>query len=40
MIVYRNPGTGIPAKEAYKIIGKKALQFIKADNLLSFEMFK
>jgi sialic acid synthase SpsE len=40
MVTYRNPGTGIPAKDAYKIIGKKALQDIPADELLSLEMFK
>jgi sialic acid synthase SpsE len=39
MIAYRNPGTGIPAKDAYKIIGKKALQDITEDELLGFEMF-
>lgn len=39
-VVYRNPGTGIPAKNAYKIIGKKALHDIPADELLSLEMFE
>ncbi len=40
MVSYRNPGTGIPAKDAHKIIGKKATQDIAADELLSFEMFE
>jgi len=39
MVSYRNPGTGIPAKDAYKIIGKKAVQNIAKDELLSFDMF-
>jgi sialic acid synthase SpsE len=39
MISYRNPGTGIPSKDLHKIIGKKALQDISADELLAFEMF-
>ena len=40
MVAYRNPGTGIPAKDAHKIIGKKALQNISVDELLCFEMFE
>lgn len=40
MVVYRNPGTGIPAKDAHKIIGKKALQSIPSDELLNFDMFE
>jgi len=40
MVAYRNPGTGIPSKDAHKIIGKKALQEISADELLSLEMFE
>ena len=40
MVVYRNPGTGIPSKNAHKIIGKKALKDISADELLSLEMFE
>jgi sialic acid synthase SpsE len=40
MVTYRNPGTGIPSKDSYKIIGKKALQAISADKLLSLEMFE
>jgi sialic acid synthase SpsE len=39
MVSYRNPGTGIPAKDAHKIIGKNALQNIPADELLSLDMF-
>jgi len=40
MVAYRNPGTGIPAKDAHKIIGKKALQSIPSDELLNFDMFE
>ena len=40
MVVYRNPGTGIPAKDAPKILGKKAIRNIQSDTLLSFEMFE
>ena len=40
MVMYRNPGTGIPAKNAYKIIGKKAIDSIPSDELLSLEMFE
>ncbi len=40
MVVYRNPGTGIPAKDASKILGKKATKNIQSDTLLSFEMFE
>ena len=40
MVAYRNPGTGIPSKDAHKIIGKKALQEISVDELLSLEMFE
>lgn len=40
MVAYRNPGTGIPAKDAHKILGKKALKNIPADELLNFEMFE
>jgi sialic acid synthase SpsE len=39
MVSYRNPGTGIPAKDANKIIGKKALKNIPKDELLSLDMF-
>jgi sialic acid synthase SpsE len=40
MVTYRNPGTGIPAKDAHKVIGKKATQDITTDELLSLDMFK
>ncbi len=40
MVTYRNPGTGIPAKDAHKIIGKKTIGSIPADELLNFEMFE
>jgi len=40
MVSYRNPGTGIPAKDAHKVIGKKAMFKILEDELLSFEMFE
>jgi sialic acid synthase SpsE len=40
MVSYRNPGTGIPAKDAYRIIGKKAIRNIPMDELLDFEMFE
>jgi len=40
MVAYRNPGTGIPAKDAFKIIGKKARQDISLDVLLSPKMFQ
>jgi sialic acid synthase SpsE len=39
MVSYRNPGTGIPAKDSHKIIGKKALKDILSDELLSLDMF-
>ena len=38
-IVYRNPGTGIPFKSIYKIIGKKALKNIPSGKLLNLSMF-
>jgi len=40
MVTYRNPGTGIPAKEAEKIIGKKAKYDIQADVILKIDMFE
>ena len=40
MITYRNPGTGIPAKEASNVFGKKAVHYIQADKLLSLGMFE
>ena len=39
MVVYKNPGTGIPFKEAGKFLGKKALQDIPEDVLLKPDMF-
>jgi len=38
MIVYKNPGTGIPAKLSSKVIGKKTLTNIPSDTLISFDM--
>ena len=40
MVVYRNRGTRSPAKDAHKLIGKKAVQDIRSDELLSSEMFE
>ncbi len=40
MITYRNPGTGIPAKDLKKILGKKVNKKIPADILLTFDMFE
>jgi sialic acid synthase SpsE len=40
MVTYRNPGTGIPSKLARTVIGKKAIQDIPADELLSSDMFE
>jgi sialic acid synthase SpsE len=39
-VAYKNPGTGIPPKEADTIIGKPASQDIPADTLLKKEMVK
>lgn len=39
MVVYKNPGTGIPFKDAGKFLGKKALQDIPEDVLLKPDMF-
>ncbi len=39
MVTYRNPGTGIPPKNAHLILGKVALTDIPADNLLTMDMF-
>lgn len=38
-IIYKNPGTGIAPKNISQIIGKKAVNDIKIDMLLSKEMF-
>lgn len=40
MVVYRNPGTGIPFKESYKILGKHSIVDIPENELLTMEMFK
>ncbi len=39
MITYRNPGTGIPCKKAHTVLGKKAINKIEIDELLSEDMF-
>jgi sialic acid synthase SpsE len=39
MVNFRNPGTGIPYKEAYKVMGKIAVHDIDQDVLLNVEMF-
>ena len=40
MVTYRNPGTGIPCKMAYTVMGKRAIRAIPTDELLSSEMFE
>lgn len=40
MVVYRNPGTGIPHKSAHTVLGKKAKHDIGASELLSVDMFE
>lgn len=40
MVTWRNPGTGIPAKMAHTVLGKRANQDIPADELLSMDMFE
>ncbi|HIB55138.1 MAG TPA: hypothetical protein EYO39_10175 [Nitrospirales bacterium] len=40
MVSYRNPGTGIPAKLARTVLGKRAVRNIPADTLLSVDMFE
>lgn len=40
MINYRNPGTGIPIKEASRVLGKKAVADIPQDVLIQVEMFE
>lgn len=40
MVTYRNPGTGIPYKDAHTVIGKRAKRIIPADELLSADMFE
>ncbi|MBF0428673.1 MAG: N-acetylneuraminate synthase family protein [Magnetococcales bacterium] len=38
-IVYRNPGTGIPPKDAIKYLGRRLAQAVEADVLITPEMF-
>ncbi len=40
MVAWRNPGTGIPTKMAYMVLGKRVKREIPADELLSIEMFE
>jgi sialic acid synthase SpsE len=40
MVTYKNPGTGIPYKESFRIIGKRSVRTIQADEMLSLEMFE
>ena len=40
MVVYRNPGTGVPPKLAHTLLGRRAARDISADELLSSEMFE
>jgi sialic acid synthase SpsE len=40
MVTYRNPGSGIPPKNAHMLIGKVARQNIPFDELLSTDMFE
>ena len=40
LVEYKNPGTGIPYKDSYKIYGKTAVKDIPKDTLLSYKMFK
>lgn len=40
MVAWRNPGTGIPAKLAHTVLGRRAKVDIGADELLSAEMFE
>lgn len=40
MVTWRNPGTGIPAKMAHTVLGKRAKQDIPVDELLSIDMFE
>ena len=39
MVTYKNPGAGVPPKDAHKLLGKRAIQDIPADVLLTFTMF-
>jgi sialic acid synthase SpsE len=40
MVTYRNPGTGIPYKDASKVLGKRAKVDIAKDVLLDIGMFE
>lgn len=40
MVTYKNPGTGIPPKNANLVLGKVAVNDIPADSLLTIDMFK
>lgn len=40
MIRYRNPGTGIPAKHEYMVLGKRSINDIQEDTLLNTDMFE
>ncbi len=40
MIAYRNPGTGIPYIDAHKVLGKKVLKKIKANELITYKMLE
>ena len=40
IVTYRNPGTGIPYKDASKVLGKRAKMDIEKDVLLEIDMFK
>lgn len=40
MVTYKNPGTGIPYKDAGKVLGKKAIRQIPTDTLLEQGMFE
>ena len=40
MVSYRNPGTGIPSKQAHTVLGKRAVRDIPADVLLAADMFE
>jgi len=40
MVTYRNPGTGIPCKDASKVLGKRAKVDIAKDVLLDIGMFE
>lgn len=39
-VTYKNPGNGIPPKQAHLILGKRALFDISSDQVLSFDMFE